>query len=120
MERGTRTEALRFDSKTFDVSTVNTCIFAHIRNLHTHTRTHTQGNLYVSTSGICICAELLEGEREGRIWGISVSFAELLVRFLNMSHLKLFLCNLHGISVLLFAHKHTHTHTQRHNGGTST
>lgn len=41
VERGTRTEALRFDSKTFDVSTVNTCIFAHIRNLHTHTRTHT-------------------------------------------------------------------------------
>lgn len=56
VERGTRTEALRFDSKTFDVSTVNTCIFAHIRNLHTHA----QGNLYVSTSGIC--AELLEGE----------------------------------------------------------
>lgn len=38
VERGTRTEALRFDSKTFDVSTVNTCIFAHIR---THRETYT-------------------------------------------------------------------------------
>lgn len=64
VERGTRTEALRFDSKTFDVSTVNTCIFAHIRT-YTHTHVHTQGNLYVSTSGICICAELLEGNGRG-------------------------------------------------------
>lgn len=47
VERGTRTEALRFDSKTFDVSTVNTCIFAHIRNLHTHTHTHRETYTYL-------------------------------------------------------------------------
>lgn len=64
VERGTRTEALRFDSKTFDVSTVNTCIFAHIRNLHTHTRTHT-GKLIRIYVWYLYLRRVVRGEWEG-------------------------------------------------------